>query len=269
MSCAKGMIRRRLSHLVTRWALMIGLTGFAASVAHAAEDQSTPKVKIEVRSSIDDLWDGVKKRKPTPHGKTYAIGSLKQGPSDDPLVQPVDEHALLADIRAILTSQGFVEGDANHTPEIVLTVLYGRGFLKNPYVDYSGADEITDERTTSITSAKDAFRRREPGFEERMQRAQAEKLFITINAWNYPKAKKEKPKRIWQTMMIVDDPATSDLNQLGKQMLAAGGRYFDRDLDREEIWVTSSDREGRVILAPLRVLGAEKDTKPTPVEPAK
>ncbi|MEO7598815.1 MAG: hypothetical protein ABIV50_07780, partial [Opitutus sp.] len=57
-------------------------------------DDSSPPLRIEVRASVDDLWQGMKKRDPVPHGKNYYIMSLSGTASDVPLIRPVDEGVL-------------------------------------------------------------------------------------------------------------------------------------------------------------------------------
>jgi hypothetical protein len=98
------------------------------------------------------------------------------------------------------------------------------------------------------------MRQREAGYEAKVQAAQQEKLFIRVTAWKYPEIPKEKPAELWKTTMVVDDPDHRDLNQITRQMLAAGADYFDRTIKDGEVRVNSATPPGRVILGPTKIL---------------
>ena len=219
---------------------------------------------VEVRSSVDDLWNGTRKKKPELHGKVYYVLSIGAAESEVDLKEPVDEKVLVAQLHEAMTAQGFRQMKADEKPDILLTVLYGRGYLRNPYLP-DGVDEISsDVPTATITSGDQVFAQRQVGYESKRQNAQLEKLFITVRALKYPESKKEKPTRLWQTMMIVDEPGHHDLNDVAKDMFLVGVQHFDRVLPKEGIVVSTDDPEGRVILAPIRVLETEEDAEPSP-----
>lgn len=242
------------------WIFLSLLTGAAA-----AEARANAPFRIEVRSSVDDRWDGLRKTAPIEHGKRYFIASMLQADSEGKLTAPVDERALLDEVRHALDSHGFRSIDDGEIPDVVLTVLFGRGFLKNPYLGDMADNTSEDIMVSTITTPKQAAAQRQHGFEVKLQQAQAEKLFIAIRAWKYPSQKKEKPVRLWQTTMIVEGPERTDLNKVSKDMLRAGASYFDRVMGQEAVSVSSSDPEGQVTLAPLQVL----DTKEPLPAPAK
>jgi len=223
-------------------------------------DEPAAALNIDVRSEVDQRWHGIHKDGAIAHGKIYALASIKEAPAVEKLVRPVDEAKLLQLLRAELNRRGFTEVTAGQKPEVVLTVLYGRGWLRNPYLKGLVVDEMTDAVTTvSIVLPEHFIRLRQPGYESKLQAAQNEKLFIRVTAWKYPETPKEKPADLWKTTMVIDDPDHRDLNQVLREMLAAGSGYFDHQIDEEEIRINSATKEGRVILAPMEIL--ETDVK--------
>jgi hypothetical protein len=251
-----------------------------AGSGRAVESRTiTPAVEIGVRSSVDERWEGVHKRGAITHGKVYLIASLKQSPAARNLVRPVDEAGLLAQLRQELNSQGFRESTATETPDVVLTLLYGRGHVRNPYMANIAGDEFSGSiAPTAMESALAAavdprlYDKRMWGFyEQKLLAAQKEKLFIRVTAWKFPGDRREKPAELWKTTMVADEPDLHDLNVLYPKMLAAGVRYFDRVIKQEEVTVPVSIPEGRVTLGPLIVLppaepasNAGKENQPAP-----
>jgi hypothetical protein len=239
---------------VSRWLAGAVLLLTAASLPAGAADAS-PLVGIDVRSSVDERWSGVHKLGPIAHGKVYGIASISETPSADKLARPVDVARLARQLRTELSARGFVEIAAGQKPDVVLTVHYGRGFLRNPYTDGMMLAETSEGvQTATITMPDQVFRQLEAGFESKLQAAQTEKLFIRVTAWKFPEAAGEKPAQLWQTTMLVDDPANRDLNELSKEMLAAGADYFDRTMKREQVTVIPAERKGQVKLGPLEII---------------
>ncbi len=219
-------------------------------------------VVIGVRSAVDQRWSGVRKGGPIEHGKVYLIASLNEAPSAGKLVQPVDEAGLLAQLRHVLNSRGFRESASGETPDVVLTLLYGRGHLRNPYLanidgDIS-ADSIAPTPAESLLAASvnpSLYEKRGWGaYEHKLMAAQKEKLFIRVTAWKFPGDRKEKPAELWKTTMVVDEPDRHDLNELYPKMLAAGVPFFDRHLKQEEVTIATPLKEGSVKLGPLNIL---------------
>jgi len=224
---------------------------FLTPVIAIASSEDSP-LSIAVRSEIDRPFEGWGKAAIKEHGKAYILASISEGRSEQMLVMPVDEAALLDILRGELTKRGFKEV-TDTKPEIILTVIYGRGYLQNPYLDGALLNEWMDPPivTLSMANVKLLGKRQEYGFEEKMQNANQEKLFIRITAWAYPAdltpkkpGGKVNPKELWHTTMITDDPGHRDLNQFMKKLLAAGSKFFDREMDDYEELLDTDLPEG-------------------------
>lgn len=224
---------------------------FFAPVFASANSEDMP-LSIAVRSEIDRPFEGWGKADIIEHGKAYYLASISEARSEQQLVMPVDEAALLDILRGELTKRGFKEVKTEK-PEIILTVLYGRGYLLNPYLDGGLLNEWIDPPQVNITMANVKFlqKRQEYGFEEKMQNANQEKLFIRITAWANPAdltpkkpGGKVKLKELWHTTMMTDDPGHRDLNQFIKKLLAAGANFFDREMEDYEELLNTALPEG-------------------------
>lgn len=225
--------------------------------------EAAPSIEIAVRSSVDERWEGFRKLGAIEHGRIYAIISIKETPSAQKLLAPVSEGRIVRQLREALASRGFTEIVAGQKPDILLTVLYGRGFLKNPYLKGAVVDELTgDIPIVTITDPDQALRQRQAGYEAKLQGAQLEKLFIRVSAWRYPDAPDEKPAGLWATTMVIDSPESRDLNQFTAAMLAAGAEYFDRAIKDEEVRINSAAPTGTVTLGPLEVIEDEEKEVP-------
>lgn len=234
------------------------LLAIAALLPGAARAAEGP-FQINVRPHVERAFKGLGMEPLVEHGKIYAIASMDL--IDNPvnkLVRPVNEFALLKNLHRVLAKHGFTEAAPGTKPQIILTVLYGRGWLKNPYLDddyieQGGAIDNGGGGAPTVTIVgvpKNIIRHKEPGYEEKLQRANGEKLIINVTAWEYrepnPNAKKrEKPKQVWYTIINTDD-ADQDLNALMERMLEAGAGYFDHEIDKEEVSVSTTVKEGRV-----------------------
>ena len=217
--------------------------------------ESALPLNIDVRSEVDQRWHGLHKDGAIAHGKIYALAAINEVPSAEKLVKPVSKARLAQLLRAELAARGYTEITSAQRPDVVLTVLYGRGWLRNPYLKGAMQDEVSDSVPTStIMLPGQALRQREFGFESKVQDAQQEKLFIRVTAWKYPETPQEKPANLWKTTMVVDDPANRDMNLVLREMLAAGADYFDRTMKREQVTVNPADRKGQVTLGPLEII---------------
>lgn len=255
----------RASRLV-RGLLPAAFVSISASIgsliAAPSADRSDAQVEIDVRSYVDERWEGVRKRGPIEHGKVYLIASVNESPSSKKLVQPVDKTGLLRQFRQTLTSHGFSEVTEGGTPDVVLTMLYGRGFVRNPYLaNIDGDSDAPSIEPTAAESARAAaikpslYQDRLWGrYEQKVIKAQKEKLFIRVTAWKVPSHAQEKPVELWKTTMVVDEPDQNDLNQLYPQMLAAGASFFDRPMKTEEVTISKPLKEGNVEVGPVRVV---------------
>jgi len=215
----------------------------------AAADDSESEFLIKVRASVDQPFT-VFGRSPAPdHSKLYALAGIKaastvETDTSSPLVIPVDEDALRAELKSVLSANGFRETAWGKAPDIVITVIYGRSQMRNPYADQSteiaGNGMGFDSKVMSSTPEEMLRERQSPGYYERLQNADGEKLFMIITAWKYPGFNPtEKPKLEWRTTVFLDDP-DRDLNLVAGKMLAAAGKYFDRKIEREEVAIPST-----------------------------
>jgi hypothetical protein len=249
------------------------LIGLAAATAGQASNDD-PKLEIEVRAKVERPFKGLGKAPLKEHGKIYQIAGITLVPSNPPLIRPVNERLLLEALQEELTKRGFAEASAEAAPEIILTIIYGRGWLRNPYFDDVMIAESTSPPTViSHGMPTNLARQRNFRHESKLQAAQAEKLFLYVSAWANPaeipaadrRGKRAKPRRLWTTNIIIDDPAERDLNVFIRDMLAAGSAYFDRQIDAEEVIVRTKMPEGHVILGPLHFA---EDDPPDPKNPA-
>ena len=194
-------------------------------------------------------------------GKSYGIVSVQRVPSLDRLVKPVDEGAILQLLSYELNQHGYHLPPRGQNPEIVLVVYYGRGFLSNPYqvaggrtetpsaaasVSGSGGDQVGGPSVSITGTPNQLFREKSPGFEQKLQRAGYEKLYIRVSAWQFPTDPKAKVRQLWNTTMVVDDPDHRDLNAVAEKMLEAGVAFFGRNIAEEEVDVYKPLPEGRV-----------------------
>lgn len=251
---------RALSLRLLGWALRLAAVAAVLVGGRLVGEDAT--LDIGVRAMIEQpKW-----KRPKPGTKEAAEAEKKnrifilappqQLPSERKLVRPVDTRPLIEQLWHELLAQGFQPAAPGQTPEIIITMHYGRGYLWNPYLaEYaSSVDETTTVPTVNIVfppiSAK------EFGREEKTQRAQYEKLVLMVAAWEwFPQdtGKKHKAKRLWRTAMVVDDPDHRDLNQISAQLLKAGAGYFNREV-KNEAEVKVALREGRVEVGEARVV---------------
>lgn len=254
-------------------ALLLGLV-VDSGLAREIGKSEPAAVQIGVRSAVDPRWNGVHKGGPIEHGKVYLIASLKEAPSDRKLLQPVAEGGVRQQLRHVLNSHGFREAMTGDTPDIVLTLLYGRGHLRNPYLANIDGDINSDglaptnfESLHAAAVDPSLYGKRSWGsYEHKVHVAQKEKLFIRVTAWKFPGDRKEKPAELWKTTMVVDEPDQHDMNELYPKMLAAGAHFFDRPMKEEEVTIATPLKEGSVKLGPLIII--EPDG-PAPAEDAR
>jgi len=239
--------------------LAVGLGSLLLPAPHLAgavapSDEGVP-LDIDVRSAVEAKWEGFKKLAKTAHDRLYGLASVSEVPSAAKLVAPVDRGALANHLRRAMAAHGFREISAGERPGIVLTVTCGRGFLRNPYLAEAMVNDMAEGVTVAtITSPKQAMRQREFAAEAKRQKAQFEKRYIAVTAWQYPPSPGEKPNQIWRTVMVVDNPDNRDLNLAMPAKLAAGVGYFDRDIKEGEVTINSTMSAGTVTLGPLNLI---------------
>ena len=226
---------------------------------------------IGVRTSVPDkttLWSHDKNKIPGEggHGRTFGILSVSPIPSENKLNQPVDAQALLGHLLHELDANGFKPMVKGQKPDILLTVSYGRAELNNPYIRDTGevSFQVDSVHTQTITGAfsQQLIDEKTPGYEAKLQKAGFEKLFIRVTAWEYPTDPKAKPKMLWKTVVVADDPDHRDLNAIAQRMLAAAAPFFDKEIKEKEVDIYQKLPEGHVQVGTPEVVGADvKKTK--------
>lgn len=216
---------------------------------------NTGPLAIEVRSGIDTTENHKRKRDLAyaqdlaKHANIYLLASVMPHPSIGPLVKQVDALAIARELNRQLEANGFHPVQPNQTPQIVITVEYGRGWLPNPYSDDDQGK--AHNNLTNSDPLEPPWHLREIFFsigdEMKRQRADEEKLIIQIRAWRYSPDPKAKLQMLWMTTMNVDDPDHRDLNEIYQKLLAAGAPHFDQPIDRtHEVVVNEPVPEGHV-----------------------
>ena len=232
--------------------------------------QYGPELDVGVRTQLDRnkiLPSGKKAHtlKDAPeHGKIYALMLMQPVNSKLKLVRPVDALALRAELFSQMDAHGYHHVAPGQKPEILLTVIYGRSWLPNPYltrgvdVDNMGPEEEPISQNILLDNPAVVARLRETGVEAQASKASFEKLFILVRAWKYPTDPQAKPEALWVTTMLVDDPDHRDLNVIYKQMLEAGAPYFDKEIKGEEIDIMKPLPEGHVKVGTPEVVDPAK-----------
>ena len=249
--------------------LLAACFGLITVVAQAQVNQLDVGVRTKVTDKAN-IYAG--KTRATPgsggHSKIYGIMAVQEIKSDWKLVRPVNENAILQLLSEELNKNGFQLYAPGTKPDIVITASYGRGELENPYIrdggdtggDYragamliannSGIGTSNDAGATTsvITGAfsQQLLDEKTPGYQAALQKASYEKLYIRVTAWAYPTDPKARPKMLWKTIMVVDDPDHRDLNAVAAKMLEAGAPFFDKEIRDPEAQVFKALPDGRV-----------------------
>ncbi len=234
----------------------------AGLMAYPARADQDNQLEINVRSEVKDKPAG----KPLPegagkHGKIYAILAVQLIPEEEKMVKPVEARKLWDLVCHELDTHGFRPVVKGQSPDILITVQYGRAWLRNPYFGNEQAHEtgIAGPPVRNLTPATTSSPRQTvAGFEQKAQKAQFEKLCIKLTAWENLSDPKARARQLWNTTMIVDDPDHRDLNTIAAEMLAAGAPYFDREIKEEEVDVYKPLPEGHVNVGTPQVVDGPK-----------
>ena len=211
------------------WRRLLAATVAMVGFAPAARAQEI-SLRVGVRSTVLDQpavkpglsWAGE-------HGRIYGTMAVQEVESGQKLVKPVDETLLMQLLAQRLNTHGFRVHSGAGKPDIVLSVRYGRG-------------EVRDEKNAGVAAQPKS--------------AAGEKLYLQVVAWAYPANSRAQPKLLWKTTMSVDDPDHRDLNAVAAGMLEAGAPYFDSEIGEPEITVLRPLRSGRVNFALPAVVAA-------------
>lgn len=208
------------------------------------------ELEIDVRSAIVDKPAHKKDVRDSQHSKVYGVLAVQLIGAEDKLVKPVDANVLLAQLHGELAKHGFTRVAKGQRPDVLLTVQYGRSFLANPYLGatkeqvYNSGD--IPQRQLGPSDIAQAYKLMKAGAQEKAQKAEFEKLVIRVTAWENPPKPGVKPKQLWDTFMLVDDPDHRDLNAVSSEMIAAGANFFDHQVDDPEVEIYKPLPEGHV-----------------------
>ena len=210
----------------------------------------TENMEVGIRSGIDKAektkrdHDAAYAQDESKRLRRYLLASVKAVDTGEKLVKPVDARAIAAQLNHVLQQQGFRPVGKDEKPEIVITALYGRGMLINPYLDPDTLPAGDYRRgirapsnlsnTVPVTSALDhaSF----VGLRDKTAALNYEKVAIQVSAWKYPPPPdpKKKPLVLWVTTMYSDDADHRDLNLISAKLLESAAPYFDKHIDREK-----------------------------------
>ena len=266
----RSFLRRLLSRFSQRYSVLTlrglvaaGCLALMASAAHAQQE-----LEVGVRAVVLDA--PAKKGDPAPqHGKVYAIIAVDQISSDQKMVRPVSRNEMANLVGQELNSNGYHQVVKGQKPDILITVNYGRAWLVNPYMGSAqnreagsffgtpSPDGGTMATQTIAGLGEENMKQLGHGVEQKVQKAQYEKLAIKIIAWEYPKDPKAKARQLWYTIMNVDDPDHRDLNAIAAKMLEAGSPYFDKQMKEDEVDVIKPLPEGHVNVGAPEVVDAK------------
>lgn len=259
-----------------RWSLIRGIAvlscgGVFGSLTSPVLAQGN-QLDVGVRSAVvDRSFDASMMTEAGRHGKSYGILAVQLITSDQKIVKPVDARELMELVCHELDAHGFSQVAKGGKPDILITVQYGRAWLRNPYFGATQTNRatgiagrpspdggMTASRDLTMGDASTFARLREPGIEAKAQKAEAEKLCIKLTAWEYLTDPKAKAHQVWNTTMVVDDPDHRDLNLIAAEMLAAGSAYFGREIKEEELDVYRPLPDGHVNVGTPTVVDRSK-----------
>ena len=213
--------------------------------------QNTGETQVGVIAGIDETVKKDRLKNPAAYTDkqlkgAYTLALVQELPNLDgeKLAVPVDAEVIAVKVAKELDRQGFWRAKPPQKPLFVITVDYGRGTLANPHVAALGdpVDNLSD--TAALGTLR--MHKNYVGLEEKIQRGGQEKLFIRVTAWKYPASPKDKPQRVWRTLMTVDDPEHRDLGVMADVMLSAGGAFFNQATELEGAEITKPLPNGNV-----------------------
>ncbi|MFI5357627.1 MAG: hypothetical protein ACHQ4G_09850 [Opitutales bacterium] len=235
---------------------VLALLGASASARAYTKDA----LNINVQSSVEEPVGKGSPPQAAAHGKVYFLAPPLEERSTLKLIKPVDPKLMETEVRKVLQARGFRPAVKGDTPDMTITVLYGRGWVHNPY---ASPDEVSDNSVPGAWTTREVAKLDASGayvpfssiLEDKRTNANQEKLVIIVTAWTWdvPAMKKHKAKRLWRTMVYLDDPDHRDLNQVTPQLLAVAADYFDRETKGPEDELTKPLPEGHVDIGTPRV----------------
>jgi len=227
------------------------LLAFICTAFPAPLRAQSNEVVIGVRTNVVDGWVHPSKKNPAAdgkHSKLYGVLSVSLVPSAEKLTKPVDPNLILKILHEEMAKEGFQKSAKGQKPDIILTVSFGRSLLTNPYLDGTGisTDGVEAIPHQNILTGDELIDTHNPGFEQKVQKATQETLFIRVTAFEFPKDPKAKMKMLWKTIIVADDPDHRDLNAIAGMMLAAGAPLFDKETVEKETEIKQLVPDGKV-----------------------
>lgn len=232
----------RCLELTSIWRVLLAVLSLSScAIASTAIDHAGTRenpLEVGVRAVVDRPFKGLSKEPLRDFGRAYYIINIQHARSEPDLIASVNEGEILSELHTMLSKNGYRQIGETETPEILLSVAYGRGYLRNPYLadatptaDGVGGGIGVGGSVVSITDPRQLMKQKQVGYEQKLQSANYEKLFLRVTAYQYPKENKQPPKQVWQVTMVVDDPQNTDLNKTYRAMLAAGVPYFNKEVE--------------------------------------
>ena len=256
--------------------ILLGLFAWVASTAFgAASVGQTEHMEIGIRSGIDKAEKAKRDKDPayaqddSKRLRRYFLASVKQVDTGEKLAKPVNARAIAAQLNHVLQQQGFRPIGKDEKPEIVITALYGRGLLINPYVnpddlprgDYRHGVRAPANLSDSVPVSSIVDHKTYVGLAGKTQALNYEKVAIQVSAFRYPPPAdpKEKPLVLWRTTMYSDDADHRDLNLISEKLLESAAPYFDKPLEREgEVKIWTPVPNGKVNVGTPEVVPEKK-----------
>lgn len=235
--------------------LLVVAAGLMLSPSAWAYQKDALNIMVQSTVEAPVVAKGGRAVEPAPRGKIYFMAPALEEGSALKLIKPVDPKMMEAEVHKVLRAKGYRPATRGETPDLTITVLFGRGWVHNPYPSsVPGTNwSIRDVKKLESSGAYVPF---SGILEGKRQVASEEKLAIVIAgwAWDPPAMIKHKAKLLWRTLVYIDDPDHRDFNTIADKLLAVGADYFDRETEVPEVEAIKPLPEGRVELGTERVV---------------
>ncbi len=232
-------------------------------------------MEIGIRSGIDKTEKAKREKDPnyaqddSKRLRRYLLLSVKEVQTGEKLVRQTDARQIAEQLNRVLQKQGFHPVGKDEKPEIIVTALYGRGMLINPYIDpdtlpigdYRRGLRAPQNISDSVPVSPIVDHKSFVGLRDKTAALNYEKVAIQISAWEYPPPPdpKQKLHALWITTVYADDAEHRDLNLVSAKLLESAAPYFDKHLDLEsEVKIWAPAPEGHVKVGTPEVVGDEK-----------
>ena len=142
---------------------------------------------------------------------TYFLAAPHEVWSKWQLLKPVDPKFVAQEVRKVLQPKGYRPALKGEKPDVVIMVLYGRGWVHNPYPvpltappgaftsarDWNVRDVIKMQNSEAFVTSSSILN-------DKQVRDDQEKLFIIVASWVWdpPALLKHKGKQLWYTIDV-------------------------------------------------------------------